>query len=438
MDLPQQQTIVQYVTNVSQTMYTFAFYAPLNTDIQVYYQAQNAPPIPATDLLVLNVNYTVVFNPNPSTGGYIQLLFTPVSGYILTINRNVAASLNTNFSQAINFSGANLDAALDRLLLLCQQNQNYALERNLSYIINAYLPNETAYTQLPPLANMQIWQGTGAGIAAVTLVENDNFSTLRSQLSNSAPFTNGATIIGYYNNLTSTPTTVDATLTTLINDINAIQLEAFTVINVQTLTGTGTYVPSIGALYTWAKGVGAGGAGGGCQSGAASIGMGAGGSGGAYGEAIFPSQSLPYSCGVGGVGVAGAGGGAGTATTLGSFLNLNGGSGGAALNSFGFGGYTYLSGYYGGTVVTAGLNGVQGGSSGSANYAASAGALISGMGGDSALGRGGYSVFAMANGNPGVGFGSGGSGALTIGAFVRTGGNGAPGELIMIEFGIAP
>jgi microcystin-dependent protein len=214
-NLPQQQTIVQYVTNVSQLQYTFAFYAPLPTDIQVYYQASNAPAIPASDLLVLNVNYTVTYNVDPTTGGYITLLVAPTTGYYLTINRQVAASLNTNFANAQNFSGANLDAALDRLLLLCQQNQNYNLQRNLSYVINTYLPNASPYTQLPSLAQNQVWVGSGSGITAAVLATSPSASVLQSLLASMIPGADGASIVGYYDTVDSVATTVAAFLNNL-------------------------------------------------------------------------------------------------------------------------------------------------------------------------------------------------------------------------------
>jgi microcystin-dependent protein len=214
-NLPQQQTIVQYVTNVSQLQYTFAFYAPLPTDIQVYYQASNAPAIPASDLLVLNVNYTVTYNVDPTTGGYITLLVAPTTGYYLTINRQVAASLNTNFANAQNFSGANLDAALDRLLLLCQQNQNYNLQRNLSYVINTYLPNASPYTQLPTLAQNQVWVGSGSGITAAVLATSPSASVLQSLLASMIPGADGASIVGYYDTVDSVATTVAAFLNNL-------------------------------------------------------------------------------------------------------------------------------------------------------------------------------------------------------------------------------
>lgn len=220
-NLPQAQTIVQYVTNVSQTAYTFAFYAPLPTDIVVYYQSPTATPIPSSDQLLLNTNYTVTYNSDPLTGGTITLLFTPTTGYYLTINLQVLASLNTNFANAQTINGANLDAAFDRLLLLCQQNQNYALQRNLSYIINTYLPNATPYTQLPPLASNQIWMGSGSGVIAATLADSADTSVLRSQLASESPGTDGSRLVGYYDVVDSVPTTVQAFLANLVPFIQA-------------------------------------------------------------------------------------------------------------------------------------------------------------------------------------------------------------------------
>lgn len=214
-NIPQQQTIVQYVASSLQTTYTFAFYAPEATDIQVYYQSSTATPVPAADILVLNVNYTVTFNADPTTGGFITLLFTPTTGYYLTIVRQVQASLNTNFANAQNFSGANLDAALDRLLLLCQQNQNYALERNLSYQINTYLPSASPYTQLPTLAQNYIWIGSGSGVVAALVSQVPSASVLQSMLANNSPGTDGGRIVGYYDIVANNPTTVTAFLNAL-------------------------------------------------------------------------------------------------------------------------------------------------------------------------------------------------------------------------------
>lgn len=213
--IPQQETIVQYVANNAQLNYTFDFYAPLPTDIQVYLQAPNTIPVPAADILVLNVDYTVTYNADPISGGFITLLSAPTTGWILTINRQVAASLNTSFSNAQNFNGANLDAALDRLLLLCQQNQNYALERNLSYVINSYLPTSQPFTQLPVLAQNFIWIGSGSGVVSAEISTVPSASVLQSMLANNSPGTDGARLVGYYDAVNSNPTTVQAFLANL-------------------------------------------------------------------------------------------------------------------------------------------------------------------------------------------------------------------------------
>src|ERR1700727_1856174 len=218
--IPQQQTIVQYITNSLQLTYTFAFYAPLPTDINVYYQAPNTIPVPSSNILLLNTQYTVTYNSDPTTGGYITLLFTPTTGYYLTINRNVIPTLTTNFSDAQNFNGENLDAALDRLLLLIQQNLNYILERNLSYIINSYLPNPQAATQLPTLAQNYVWIGSGSGVTTALLASSPSASILQSLLANQSAGTDGARLVGYYDVLRSTATTVDANLTLINSNVN--------------------------------------------------------------------------------------------------------------------------------------------------------------------------------------------------------------------------
>ena len=219
--IPQQQTIVQYTTNSAQLIYTFAFYAPLSTDIVVYYQASNVAPITSYDVLLLNTDYSVTFNADPTTGGYITLLFTPTTGYYLTINRQVAVSLTTNFANAQNFNGANLDAALDRLLLLIQQNFNYIQSRNLSYIINTYLPMAQPFTQLPPLALNQVWIGSGSGVTAALIASNPSASVLQSMLAAEGVGVDGARLVGYYDAVSSTGMTVQAFLANLIPFVQA-------------------------------------------------------------------------------------------------------------------------------------------------------------------------------------------------------------------------
>jgi len=231
-NLPQQDTIVQYVADGVSTTYAVPFYTPIEIDgtpdIDVYVQAATAPPIPAVDIVEWNIDYT--YTPNaidPISGGILTFLpgKIPANGFIVTIVRDVSASLDTEFSQAQNFSGITLDDALDKLLLIAQQNKSYALERNLSYIVNAYIPDVELQgnVQIPVLQANEIWLGAVGGVIAAVLEEPVTASTLRSELANNSPATDGARLVGYYDSVNVAPTTVDAQLTYLTSAVVAAQ-----------------------------------------------------------------------------------------------------------------------------------------------------------------------------------------------------------------------
>lgn len=226
-NLPQQNTIVQYYANGIQSQFTVPFYTPIEPDgtpnLAVYTQLSTAPAVPQTDINQWNVAYTYTPDAvNPYNGGVINFNagYIPPNGYVVTIVRTVIASLDAEFANAQNFSGITLDAALDKLLLISQQNLSYALERNLSYIVNSYLPQSTlsANVQIPILQPGYIWMGaTSGGVASVYLQQPADVSTLRSELANQSPSTDGARLVGYYDVVNANPTTVDAQLTYLTN-----------------------------------------------------------------------------------------------------------------------------------------------------------------------------------------------------------------------------
>jgi hypothetical protein len=447
-DLPQQYTLIQYLAGGSQDSFAVPFFVPLADDgapdLDVYVTPSGQDANPNADIQTWSVNYIYTPNEDPISGGTVQFLtdYIPASGDVVTIVRDVAASLNVDFSDAQNFSGANLDDALERLLLIEQQNKTYALQRNLSYVVNSYIPqpNLIAMTQIPVLGANQIWKGSGAGTAviAVDLEENPDVSTLRSELANENEGTDGARIVGYYDTITNEPTTVDAMLTSINNEIVNINEEisnitesGLTFIGKQILTGSGTYTPTTGTKFIWVRGVGGGGGGHSVSSTSSHIGVATGGSAGAYGEAWRAvSGTIPYSCGAGGA--ADSNGGSTTFGTAGSILNLGGGlQGNAANNQSSTSGVS--SGVVGGTLTTAdiGCNGA------SSNYgiwtALTVG--VSGAGANSKFGAGGLGKVSTANGDPASGYGAGGAGAMTIGAGSQTGGVGSPGVLIVFEYG---
>lgn len=227
-NLPQQNTIVQYLADGITTTYIVPFFTPVETDgtpdLDVYSQLATATPNPMADIQEWNVAYTYTPNLDPITGGIItfNLGFIPPSGYAVTIVRDVSASLDAEFANAQNFSGITLDAVLDKLLLISQQNKSYAFDRNISYIVNTYFPDDTlnANVQIPILQPGQVWLGALGGVIAATLNQSGDTSTLRSELANNQPTTNGAAIVGYYDPVNLNPTTVAAQLTLLTEAVD--------------------------------------------------------------------------------------------------------------------------------------------------------------------------------------------------------------------------
>jgi microcystin-dependent protein len=228
-NLPQQDTIVQYLADGITTTYIVPFFTPIEPDgtpdLDVYSQLATATPNPAANIQEWNVAYTYSPNLDPTTGGTITFNtgFVPPSGYAVTIVRDVSASLDAEFSDAQKFSGITLDAVLDKLLLISQQNKSYALDRNISYIVNTYFPDDTlgANVQIPILQSGQVWLGSLGGVIAATLNQSGDTSTLRSELANNQPVTNGAALVGYYDPVNLNPTTVASQLTLLTNAIVA-------------------------------------------------------------------------------------------------------------------------------------------------------------------------------------------------------------------------
>lgn len=222
-DLPQQITIKQYLADGLTLIYPYTFLVPLPGDVQVYITLNGQEPNPAADIKQLTVDYTVQNTGNIS-GGTITFVVAPPNGAVVTFSRDVAASIDTNFANAANFNGQNLDNAFERVTLVAQQNQTYALQRNLSYKVNAYLPpaDLEANTQLPVLGDNEIWIGSGGGVINAPLEQGGDVAILRAQLLNAQPVTNGAGIVGYYDVVNSVSTTVKAFLDNLSSFIGVL------------------------------------------------------------------------------------------------------------------------------------------------------------------------------------------------------------------------
>lgn len=238
--LPQQTPINQYLGDGATVTFNYNFLILMDSDMTVYVTAPLAAPNPATDF-VSQADYTITGANNP-TGGTITFNTAPAVNAVITIMRNMQLAISTNFASAQNFNGANLDSAFQRIGLLIQQMQggatvnnvlmnpygvNGAISRCLQYQIDSYLPTETNVI-LPNLTllngvptNNLVWVGLNGSITTAQLFQGGDATTLQQLLASQVMGADGASLIGYYNNATSSGETVDTALTNLIATQNA-------------------------------------------------------------------------------------------------------------------------------------------------------------------------------------------------------------------------
>lgn len=214
-------------------------------------------------------------------------------------------------------------------------------------------------------------------------------------------------------------------------------------IGTQVFTASGTYIPTSGMKFLIVEQVGGGGGSGGTSAtGAGQASLGGGGAGGAYAKGRFTAAqvgaSQPITIGTGGTaGPASSGsGGTGGTTSFGSLMSAPGGFGGVC-----------------GVIPTPPIFGSDAGIGSSAPSGANIvgftgepgdfGCLLtstsglSGSGGSSPFGTGGFSQFAASglNGRPGTGYGSGAGGAANAASqAAKAGVAGQPGLLIVWEY----
>lgn len=187
------------------------------------------------------------------------------------------------------------------------------------------------------------------------------------------------------------------------------------------------------------KGVGGGSGGAGCTSVAAAASAGGGGGAGSYIEktvSVTPNTAYAFVCGALGAGSSGAAGGNGADSTfiVGATTYTAKGATGAVVATA----LTTLSSYKGGVGGVVATNGDMnsGGASGEAGHVTVVATPlgVGGAGASGPFGSGGAPVSAVGNGNNALGFGAGGSGALTGASAVRTGGSGTAGCWVVEEF----
>ena len=393
------------------------------------------------------------------TGGGTGLSSTPTDGQLLIGNTGTSgfdlATLNSGAGIIITNSGGMITIAATGgspgTVTAVQGDDNVPVMPDISGIIytkggtgittsgNALTSTETFSLQIPVTVSHG---GTGAttltgiltgnGTSAVTANAVTQYGTVVAGTSNSvssiAPGLTGTVYMSQ--GLTSNPA------------FTALP-PAFSAVNVQTFTSSGTYTPSSNCIYAYVQICGGGGGGGGAAvtvSPARAVGR--GGSGAAYcAKTIYNPTSQTVTIGAAGSGGA-AGNNNGTSggnSSFGSILTANGGGygvGGASLASpnYSITGYTLVN-----ALATGGDINVPGQAPSYAIiFGGATGASSGGGGGNSFLGSGGPSVIAgvtfSINGLNGSGYGAGGGGGCSAGNIAASGGNGSQGVCVVTEF----
>ena len=205
-DLPQQQTINQYTADGITLVYNYTYLVPTINDIAVYVTPLGQNANDQADIKILGVDYTVQ-NAGNINGGTVTFLTAPNG--IVTLSRNVQASIDTNYVDPKTIIGLNLDNSFEREMLVIQQNQTKFDNRSLRYEISSLIPDTSGRNIVPVLDPGYIWLGSpSGGVAAALLEENPDCSTLRSELANENQNTDGAGLVGYFDESRLLSTTV--------------------------------------------------------------------------------------------------------------------------------------------------------------------------------------------------------------------------------------
>lgn len=320
------------------------------------------------------------------------------------------------------------------------------------------LNNQTGLLQL----NVDLYKNFGVGGSAPTTTPIGSMAFSNTGYSSAAlPFffgSNYGNTLGTANDdyfaiqIQLPPTTTfDISLTDFCLYLGNVDVTAypFTVnpiptfdINIKTFTTSGTYTPTPNMFKCIIECIGGGAGGGGADYSLLAIESGGGGGAGGYSKTVSSSYSIGASqvVTIGALGTGGAAGNnagnAGTATSVGTLCIANGGAGGGGSNGNGGGGGP--GGLIGtGNVAFSGASGATGSTGGSAANSYSApGAGASGISGTGGV-SGSIGTGSIGNGVNASGYGAGGSGggSCQIDSGPRaTGGNGAPGIVIITEY----
>lgn len=208
MYLPNVENRPQFTANGSTNVFNFSFFCKQNYDmsytLRAYVTLSGSAVNEDTDIQEQGVAYTVQLTALPSSGGTItfQSGHTPPANSTVTIESYSQPTINTNYSAEINIDGQNMDDDFATLMSVAQQSYMQFSELCLRLNINSKFSN--IVQDLPN--GGYTWVGLNGKAIAAKIMSSD--STLRSELSSEADGADGASMIGYYDERTSTPETI--------------------------------------------------------------------------------------------------------------------------------------------------------------------------------------------------------------------------------------
>jgi hypothetical protein len=210
---------VQYTAGGGQTNFTYPFLIFEATDLLVWLTPVGQVPNPVADLLTLNVDYTVTGVGNED-GGDVVLIVPATAGDIITIERDIPATQTVDLSTGGDFKATTINFVHDKNTLLIQQNQMLIKDRGLLYqSVDQLDEGDTVLPKLPANtgAGIPIWtKSAGGALIAGLLVENEDVTTLRSELASETQLAPGTDLIGYFDLKAG----VGKLLTTFLNEVN--------------------------------------------------------------------------------------------------------------------------------------------------------------------------------------------------------------------------
>lgn len=218
---------IQYTASTGQTNFPYPFRIFESDDLDVYQQLAGDDTV---TLLSLDIDYTVT-GVDDTGGGDVVLTFGAALDTIITIVSDIPYTQFVDFGVGGKFEASTVNFVNDKMTRLIQQVNMLISDLGLTYSSTDQVDQsvDRKDNRLPLLpsnsgSGIPIWTKNSDGaLVAALLVEDPDCSTLRSELADDQPVSNGAGIVGYYNVDTAASETVKDALDFLVSNVAANQ-----------------------------------------------------------------------------------------------------------------------------------------------------------------------------------------------------------------------